>query len=324
MDQSQRKIGVAIVRLGPSDQSSADVLASIERAESMGIHAVWLTTAMAGPDPLTILAAAAVRTQSILLGTAIVPTYPRHPLAMAQQVQVVAQLAPGRFRLGVGPSHQPIMEGTFGLKLRAPLGHLSEYLHILKALLQGGSVEFDGRHYKAHATIASPVDVPVMASALGPKAFELCGAEADGALPWVCPAAYLSDVGLPAMKAGAERAGRPVPPLIAHAPVCVHDSPEEVRAAVREQIMNPQLVFYQRMFAAAGFPEASSGTWSDAMIEGTVLSGSEAVVAEKLEGLLAIGAAEVMALPVTAGSDRAASLDRTMRLLGQVAQSIKT
>ena len=324
MDQSQRKIGVAIVRLGPSDQSSADVLASIERAESMGIHAVWLTTAMAGPDPLTILAAAAVRTQSILLGTAIVPTYPRHPLAMAQQVQVVAQLAPGRFRLGVGPSHQPIMEGTFGLKLRAPLGHLSEYLHILKALLQGGSVEFDGRHYKAHATIASPVDVPVMASALGPKAFELCGAEADGALPWVCPAVYLSDVGLPAMKAGAERAGRPVPPLIAHAPVCVHDSPEEVRAAVREQIMNPQLVFYQRMFAAAGFPEASSGTWSDAMIEGTVLSGSEAVVAEKLEGLLAIGAAEVMALPVTAGSARAASLDRTMRLLGQVAQSIKT
>ena len=320
---AQRRIGVAIVRLGPSDQSSVDVVASIERAESMGIHAAWLTTAMAGPDPLTILAAAAVRTQSILLGTAIVPTYPRHPLAMAQQVQVIAQLAPGRFRLGVGPSHRPIMEGTFGLKLRAPLAHLSEYLHILKALLQSGSVDFDGRHYKAHARIPSPIDVPVMASALGPKAFELCGAETDGALPWVCPAAYLKDVALPAMKAGAERAGRPAPPLIAHAPVCVHDNPEEVRAAVREQIMNPQLVFYQRMFAAAGFPEASSGTWSDAMIEGTVASGREAVVAEKLEGLFTMGAAEVMALPVTAGSDRAASLDRTLRLLGQVSQSIK-
>ena len=232
-------------------------------------------------------------------------------------------LAPGRFRLGVGPSHRPMMEGTFGVDFRAPLGHLSEYLSILKALLHDGSVDFNGRYYKARARIASPVDVPVMASALQAKSFELCGAEAEGAISWVCPQAYLKDVALPAMKAGAERAARPVPPLIAHAPVCVHDNPDEVRAAIREQLGNTQLPFYQRMFAAAGFPEASNGTWSDAMIDAAALWGTESQVAEKLEGLFALGATEVLASPIRAGGDPEESLERTLRLLAHVSRSMK-
>jgi alkanesulfonate monooxygenase SsuD/methylene tetrahydromethanopterin reductase-like flavin-dependent oxidoreductase (luciferase family) len=213
------------------------------------------------------------------------------------------------------------MVGTFGVDFRAPLGHLSEYLHILKALLREGSVDFQGDYYKAHASIAAPIDVPVMASALGPKAFELCGAESDGAISWVCPATYLRDVALPSMKAGADRAGRPVPPLIAHAPVCVHDNVDEVRAAIREQVPNPRLPFYQHMFAAAGYPEASNGTWSDAMIDGTALVGNESQVADKVEGLLALGATEVLASPIPAGADRAASLERTLQLLAQVSKA---
>ena len=96
-----------------------------------------------------------------------------------------------------------------------------------------------------------------MASALRKGSFELCGEEADGAISWICPFTYLRDVALPAMEAGASRAGRETPPLIAHAPVCVHDNPEEVRAAVREQMMNPRLPYYQRMLVAAGYPEAT-------------------------------------------------------------------
>ena len=309
---SQKTIGVAV--FGPD---SAAVLAGIERAEELGIPAAWLTTGGAGLDALTIFGAAAVRTRRILLGTAITPTFTRHPVVVAQQVQVLDHLAPGRFRLGVGPSHRPTMEGTFGVNFRAPLGHLSEYLHILKALLQEGSVDFNGRYYKSRARIPSPVDVPVMASALQVKSFELCGAQADGAISWVCPATYLRDLALPAMKAGADRAGRPVPPLIAHAPVCVHDKPDEVRAAIREQVGNPRLPFYQRMFAAAGFPEASNGTWSDAMIDATGLWGNESQVTEKLEGLFALGATEVLASPITAGSDRNESLERTLRVLAK-------
>ena len=127
---------------------------------------------------------------------------------------MVAQLAPGRFRLGIGPSHRPIMR-EMGIRLSNPLGHLREYLQILKALLQKGKVDLDGEFYQAHETIPEPVDVPVMASALQRRSFELCGAEADGAISWVCPGEYLRDVAIPAMQAGAARAGRPVPPLIA-------------------------------------------------------------------------------------------------------------
>ena len=129
---------------------------------------------------------------------------------------------------------------------------------------------------------------------------------------------------LPAMKAGAERAGRPVPPLINGIPVCVHDNPEEVRAAVREQLVHPRLPFYQRMFATAGLPEASNGVWSDAMIDASVLWGSESQVAENLHGLLSIGATEVLACPIPAGGrSRDASMSRTLRLLAQVASDVE-
>jgi F420-dependent oxidoreductase-like protein len=312
---SEQRIGVAV----RGDRAN-DILDMIARAEELGIQAAWMTTGGARLDSITVFAAAALRTQHIRLGTSIVPTFPRHPLVMVQQTQVVAQLAPGRFRLGVGPSHRPMMI-SMGMNFTSPIGHLREYVQILKAILQQGRVDFDGEFYHAHDQISEPLDVPVMASALQRGSFELCGAEADGAISWICPPTYLRDVALPAMQAGAEKAGRAVPPLIAHAPVCVHDNADEVRAAVREQIMNPRLPFYQRMLIAAGYPEAERGEWSDAMIDGAVFWGSEAQVTERIEEMMSIGATELLASPVVAGADRAGSLDRTLRLLGQVAAS---
>lgn len=315
---NQQLIGVAV-----SAPDSSGILAGIEQAEQLGIPAAWLTTGGVGLDALTLFAAAAVRTSRIRLGTSITPTFPRHPLVVVQQVQALAQLAPGRFRLGLGPSHRPTMEATFGVDFRAPLGHLREYVQIVKTMLQRGSVDFDGRHYRAHGQIRTPVDVPVMASALQQKSFELCGEVADGAISWVCPGVYLRDVALPAMRAGAERAGRPVPPLIAHAPVCVHGKPDEVRAAAQQQLANyVRLPFYVQMLTAAGFPEASSGAWSDAMIDAVVLSGEESRVAERLRELFGFGATEILVSPLAAGSDRAASLERTLRLVAEVVKAV--
>ena len=314
----QKKIGVVV-----AGADGVAVLEGIEKAEDLGIHAAWLTTGGAGLDALTLFAGAAVRTKNIMLGTSITPTFPRNPVAVAQQVQVLSHLAPGRFRLGVGPSGRAGMEETFGVNFQAPLGHLREYLRILRSLLQQGEVDLQGRYYKARARIASPSDVPVMASALGSRAFRLCGAQSDGAISWVCPGAYLRDVGLPSMKEGADRAGRPVPPLIAHAPVCVHDDPEEARAAVRRQFGNfARSPFYQQMFIAAGYPETSEGEWSDAMVDAVALCGDESTVAEKVRGLLDMGATEVMASPVPAGDDPIAYLDRTLQLLAQTAKSL--
>ena len=315
---SEKRIGVAVQGGGASD-----VLDGIRQAEELGIAAAWLTAGGVNRDSMSVLAAAAAQTQEIALGTSIVPTWPRHPIALAQQAHVLAQFAPGRFRLGVGPGHKGNVEGRYGLEFKAPLGHLREYVQILKALLGSGAVEFDGSYYHAHMSTDEPVDVPVMISALRRASFELAGAEADGAISWVCPGTYLRDVALPAMQAGAERAGRAAPPLVAHAPVCVHDDPEAVAAVAREQLGGyPRLPFYNQMLQDAGFPEAAQGAWSDAMLEAVLLSGDEARVEERLRELLAFGATEIIVTPVAAGADRGASLDRTLRLVAHVSSSL--
>lgn len=161
-----------------------------------------------GGDSIGVFTAAGPRTQNVVFGTAITQTFPRHPVAVAQQVLTLAQLAPGRFRLGLGTSGQGGVEQTLGVRFRAPMAHLTEYVRILKALLQEGTVDYTGRHYQAHTSMPA-VDVPVMAAALGEGAFEMCGAEADGAISWVCPAGYLRDVALPAIQRGAEGPAAP-------------------------------------------------------------------------------------------------------------------
>ena len=304
----------------PDAAASLDLM---RRAEAAGVHAAWLTTGGTGLDALTLFGAAAVQTDSILFGTSIVPTYPRHPIVVAQQVQVLDQLAPGRLRLGVGPSHRPTMRAMFGYRLRAPLTNLREYLHILRALLHEGRVDFDGSAYTAHASIPAPAPVPVMASALQEGSFELCGAAADGAISWVSPAVYLRDKALPAMRRGSDAAGRETPPLIAHAPVCISDNPDATRLAVQQQLANyPRLPYYQRMWAAAGYPEAAEETWSDGMIDATVLTGDADAVGARMTAMLEMGISELLVTPVTAGPDPEAAMEETISLLGKVAQSL--
>ncbi len=316
---SDRVIGVAA-----TGGDSRDTVATIEDLERRGIPAAWLTTSRAGIDGLSIFAAAAARTERIKLGTSITPLFPRHPVVTVQQAQVVAQLAPGRFRLGLGLSHRTTMEQVFGLEYSAPLSHLREYLTVVKRLLNEGKVDFDGRHYHAHVVLdASVGEVPVMAAALRKGVFELCGEVADGAISWVCPGPYLRDVAYPAMRRGAERAGRPVPPLVAHVPICVHEDAQEVKAALREQLgVYPRLPAYASMFADAGHPEAADGTWSDAMIEAVALSGDEARVAERLRQLFDWGPTEVIVSVLAAGPNREASRERTLRFLAEMSKGV--
>ena len=211
--------------------NAAESVQQIQRLEELGVKAAWATSG-GDSDPITLLAVAAMRTDSILLGTSIVPTWPRHPITAAQQTNVIAHLAPGRFRLGIGPSHYSEMYEPFRFNFRKPLTNLREYLRIVKPLVQRGSVDFDGEMYSAHVSASDSFpELPVMASALRPRSFRLCGEVADGAISWVCPLAYLRDSALPAMREGAQAAGRPTPPLVAHAVVSVHENYEEVKEA---------------------------------------------------------------------------------------------
>jgi len=317
--ESGRRIGLAV-----TSGNTRELLESIQEAEKMGIQAAWLTTSGARQDNLTVCAVAAAQTDRILLGTSITPTWPRHPVVMVQQVRVVADLAPGRFRLGVGTSHKDGIEGVFGLDYNAPLPHLRDYLRILKALLQQGKVDYDGKYYQAHVETGVKLDVPVMAAALRRRSFELCGEEADGAISWVCPRIYLDRMAVPALRAGARRASRNVPPLIAHAPICVHENPREVMAAMRKQMsVYPSLTNYAQMFADAGFSEViDTKAWSDAMIDAVALYGDESKVMKQLQEIFDYGAAEIILSPVTAGREESASYERTMRLVAEASRTM--
>src|SRR5438309_11849996 len=112
-----------------------------------------MTQSTPAPDTLTIFAAAAMRTTSTRLGTAILPTYPRQPLALAQQALALGDLAPGRLRLGVGPSHRPSIEGVYGIAMTSPLEHLREYVAVLRAALWEGTVDHHGRFFSVKTTL---------------------------------------------------------------------------------------------------------------------------------------------------------------------------
>lgn len=298
-------------------REARSIVESIQRAESMNIPAVWLTMGGPSADAPTAFAAAAMVTERIKFGTSIIPTWPRHPIAMAQQAVALASLAPGRFRMGIGPSHQPSMEPMLGLKWEAPLGHLREYLRVLQDLLKTGSVDFQGKWVTARTRIAAPVDVPVLASALRDASFRTCGELADGAISWVCPWEYLRKTALPALEKGAAKAGRAIPPLIAHVPICVHDNTEDIRTATREQLgYYARVPFYAAMFEEAGFPGTAMGM-SDALIDALVVHGDEAAVSGRLRGIIAEGAGEIIAHPLMAGPDRAASLSRSMQAIAR-------
>ncbi|MGH2584292.1 MAG: LLM class flavin-dependent oxidoreductase, partial [Dehalococcoidia bacterium] len=314
---SEASMTTPVLTLNVSGSDAARTVAAIVRAERFGLAGVWVPTMGVGPDALTSLAAAAMRTERVSLGTGVLPAFPRHPLVMAQQALAVASLAPGRLRLGIGTSHRQGMEGVFGVDMRAPLRHLREYLRVLKTALADGTVEHVGPRYTVHARLPAPEPpVPVMIAALGPGAFRLAGEAADGAVSWLCPPAYLERVALPALREGAERSGRPAPPLVAGLPIAVCTDAEAVRATVRTQLAGyVRAPFYQQMLVAAGLPEATAGTWSDRMVEEVVLAGDEAAVADRLSALAAAGIDEVAVTPLLVGPDSRASMQRTLELL---------
>lgn len=303
--------------------SAADFVRQTQQAETAGVSTAWTTIGGAGgADPLTTAAAVLTSTSTIRFGSAIVPTWPRHPVALASQALALHQLAPGRLRLGIGPSHEPTMTATYGVEWRKPLLQLREYLFTLRALFEQGAVDFDGEHVHAHARWREPASIELIASALRPRSFELCGELADGAISWMCPLQYLEDEALPALRAGAVAAGREVPPLIAHVPISVNTDREAVRALTRSQLGNyGRIPFYRAMFERAGFPLGTPeqpDEYPDALIDDLVVSGTEDEVRSGLRRYIDAGCAEVLAAPLIDPDDREGSITRAFAAVGGI------
>lgn len=289
-------------------------------ADAAGLDTAWLTVGGVASDPFAVFASAAHRAERINFGTSIVPTFPRHPLAMAQGAMAVDQLAPGRLKLGVGPSHQPAIEGTWGIAFKKPLTHLREYVTILKAVLNEGTVDFDGELLQAHARIVAPTEVRVMISALREKAFRLSGELTDGGISWMAPAPYIRDVALPAQLAGAQAAGRPKPPMIVHTPVVVSEDRAVVYEAAKRQFgFYQRLPYYSQMLQDAGLEEAAGTEFTARMADALIVSGSETEVADRVQALPEFGVDEMLAAIVQLPDDPEAH-QRTLRVLGEIAR----
>jgi len=305
-----------------------EFIGSIKLAETKGVPAFWLTSGGLLPDVITVFAAATRETTTIKLGTSITQTWPRHPIAIASQCIAMHQLAPGRFRIGLGPSHRPAVEGMYGVEYKQPLRNLREYLTVVQAVLKQGEVDFAGRFVKTKASLSAagpggarvqaPVDVPVMASALRPGSFRLCGELADGAISWVCPWQYLRETALPAMREGAAEAGRPVPPLVAHVPVVLSSDVEAVRAAAGPALSRyTGLTNYRAMFELAGFHDAAGGNLN-ALIDAVVVYGNDETVANRLAEILGEGAGEIIAHPMPlADGDRAEQTEHFLEVVAR-------
>ncbi len=172
---------------------AADAIIQIREAEQAGVRQIW-GQSPGFADILTIFAAAATQTERIRLGTAIIPTYPRHPMELAQQATVVDDLAPGRLRLGIGPGTPMLIEDWYGLSQTSPLVHLKEYLEIVRGVLWERATAYHGTFFNVSnnnllATMIAPrlptAQIPLLISAVGPKAFRLAGEISDGALSYV-------------------------------------------------------------------------------------------------------------------------------------------
>lgn len=282
--------------------NAAATLAAIMRAEEQGLPAIWSTVGGTNPDAVSLFAAAAARTNAIRLGTAIVPTYPRHPVMLASQALVLEALAPGRIRLGIGPSHRPTIEGMFGIQMGKPLEHLREYMAVLRGLLWEGSADVQGSYFTVKSALppgVTPPKTPLPISALRAGAFRLAGEIADGAISWVCPIPYLVNTAKPAMIEGARAAGRATPPLIGHVPVALSTNKDAVRAAARPQLANyGRLPFYAGMFKDAGFPVGEGGAMTDALLDELVVSGAPDEVAARLHQIQDEGVDELLVMRV--------------------------
>ncbi|MDA8044351.1 MAG: LLM class flavin-dependent oxidoreductase [Actinomycetota bacterium] len=303
------RVGIVVNRVSGVET----VLQASQGIENLGYGAAWLTNG--GPeDCMPLLAALALRCPSLRLGTSVVQTYPRHPAVLAAEANVVDQLAPGRLRLGVGPSHAAVM-ALLGLPHTAPFEHLTEYVDILRSLFAGQAIDFHGEHFQVRTGLGRVVTVAVMVGALQPRTFELAGARADGAITWLCPAAYLARHAVPALTRGADGAGRPRPPLVAHLAVCVSERAGPVRDAVRAGVPNIAFPAYQQMLIRAGFDEAAGGIWTDHLVDHVIAWGTPERVAERIQEMFSLGADEVLLRPLPLG-------DRHEDPLGEIAGAL--
>jgi F420-dependent oxidoreductase-like protein len=263
----------------------AELSDTIAQAVEDGFDSAWMSHIF-GLDALTSLAVAG-RGHAIELGTAVVPTYPRHPVALAQQAMTANAALSGRLTLGIGLSHQVLIENMYGYSFDKPARHMKEYLDILLPASRGEQVDYTGETLKANIRLGTPgAGFPVLVAALGPRMLKLAGTVADGTVLWMTGPRTVADHIAPTINAAAAEAGREPPRIVCGLPVSVTDDPAAARARANEMFeVYGQLPSYRAMLDREG----AAGPGDVAIV------GDEASVRAQIEQLAEAGVTDFSA-----------------------------
>jgi 5,10-methylenetetrahydromethanopterin reductase len=299
------RLGVVVANQGATIDGVAEQLV---RLEALGVDSAWMPGIPNGPDILTLLAVAGRATQRIELGSAVLPALPRHPAALAVQALAVNEAVGGRFTLGLGVSHQKVMEGHLGLSFERPVATMRDYLGILRPLLADHSVDYTGTTLRTRlwldVTTTAGTVPGVLVAALGPQMLRLAGRHADGTVTWMTGLSTIEHHVVPGILAAAQEAGRPAPRILAGLPVMLTASGGEAagRATAAEEFaVYGRLPAYQAMFEREG----AAGPGDIALV------GDEARLTAELARVRDTGATEFQATPF----GDAEAIDRTVEFL---------
>ena len=277
-------------------QALARLQDQMRSAADDGFSSVWMAHIF-GLDALTALAVAGRGVDGIEIGTAVVPTYPRHPAALAQQALTAALALDGRLVLGIGLSHKIVIEDMYGYGFDAPAVHMDEFLSILLPLLGGQPVSFEGTTMRAGIGLSVPRDaeVPVMLAAMGPRMLRLAGQRTAGTILWMTGPATTRDYIVPTINEAAQQAGKPLPRVVCILPVCVTDDPDGARGrAAKVFEIYGQLPSYRAMLDREG----AQGPADVAIV------GTEDEVAAQIAALADAGVTDFVAGEFATGDDR--------------------
>ncbi len=281
------------------------IIDDIVGADDAGFSSYWL--AQTGlVDALGALALAGRDTTLIELGTAVVPTWPRHPQALAAQALTTQAATGGRTVLGIGLAHQPSVENGWKMQWKRPIAHMQQYLDILLPLLEGGqaAVEGDIWGYEGAAVRPTAATPKVMIAALGPQMLKIAGQRTDGTILWCVGPTTLARQIVPMINDAADAAGRPEPRVVCSLPVCVTDDAAPVKAFVGSMLANyATLPSYRAMLDIEGVHG----------VEEISLIGNEDEVRHGLAEIAAAGATDFTAVVIANDAETNA---RTMAVLG--------
>ena len=296
-------------------RSLESAIERVKLAESLGYESVYVTH-IAGRESLTVLTAYALATSRIRVGSGVVPIYTRTPATMAQTAATIDDLSGGRFTLGLGVSHRPVVECWHGQTIDRPVAEMREYASIVRAILCGedppaGEKWRTGFHLFGVDHCPS---LPIYIAALSPAMLRLAGEIADGVILWLCNPSYIRDVVIPEVSAGRERAGKTLDgfDVVAAVPAALTDDREAAYRAMRKDLI-PYfgLPFYRAMIERTGFA-ADIVRYDRAAGDLEAMQG--AISDEFLDELTAVGDAQAL----SAGITRYSSAGTTSPCIGPI------